>query len=271
VSANQIERSDLEAEGDRVGADFRLGQRTGAWARRRHPESWGCGVALLFFLIVTGFVLFTPIPEPARGILAAVFGVLALTAVLLMVAGRRSWQERLFQYDQGIAQFLNQEPEPTVMRWTDMASLSLRVVTSYESHTLMSCVLRDSSGRTITVDQKYGVACEQITAMAQWMLGSRLAPTLIARYDAGEPVVFGNVIVDRTGISCPGDGSAKPWSAPWRDTRRVEMLMHGHRISIKPYKGRDLDVSLGGAPNDFLAQDVIAYGGRLAGVDMSVG
>jgi hypothetical protein len=103
------------------------------------------------------------------------------------------------------------------------------------------------------------------------VLSARLVPTLIARYDAGEPVTFGHIIVDRTGISCPSGAPKAPWSAFWRDTRSVGMEMHGHRMTIRPHSGRVRSVSLDGAPNDFLIVSVIAHAARLAGVDVSVG
>jgi hypothetical protein len=263
--ANEIQQAELNAEGDRVSADFGLGQRTGAWSRRKRSASFGCGCALLFVLSCVGFLPFIPTPAPWHQVIWGVCGATLLLAILLM-ARSRSWQERLFQYDQGIAEFAGREPEPTVLRWADLAALSLRVVTSYESHSLMSCVLRDSAGRTITVESGYGLACESIAAAAERMLGQRLAPTLIARCGAGEPVTFGHIIVDRAGISCPGDGSAKPWNAYWRDTRSIEMLMHAHRLTITPHSGRARSVSLDGAPNDFLAGYVIAHAAGQAGV-----
>ena len=126
----------------------------------------------------------------------------------------------------------------------------------------MSCVLRDTAGQTITVESGYGTACDDIGATAEQVLSLRLVPTLIARHDAGEPVTFGHIVVDRTGIGCPGDGSAKPWNAYWRDTRSVEMLMHAHRLTITPHSGRPRSVSLDGAPNDFLAGYVIGHAAR---------
>jgi hypothetical protein len=272
VSTREIQRAELEAEGDRVAADFGLGRRRDAWSRRKRPASWGGGLILLLVVVIaSAFVLPTPLPGLVFGILAAVFALLALIAVSAIAAGWESWQERLFEYDSGIALFADRAAEPTVLRWADLASLSLRVVTSYESHSLSSCVLRDSAGRTVTVEGAFGLAVDKIAARAELVLRQALAPTLIARYDAGEPVTFGHVIVDRTGISCPGDGSAKPWDAPWRDTRSIEILMYAHRLTITPRSGRARPVSLGGAPNDFLAGPVIEHAAQRAGVELSVG
>jgi hypothetical protein len=271
MSAEEMaERGRLEAEGDRVGEDFGLGERTGQWSRRKRSAGWGCGIVLLITVVATSVVPFLPIPGPGKLVVVAAYVAAIVLAVLLMTLAR-SWRERVYQFDQGVAQFTGSEAEPEVLRWADLASLSLRVVTSYESHSLMTCVLRDSAGRTITVESQYGTACDDIAATAARWLTARLAPTLIGRYDAGEHVTFGHVIVDRTGISCPGDGSSRPWSAPWRDTRSIEMLMHAHRVTIKPHSGRARQFSLDGAPNDFLAQEVIAHAARLAGVDVTVG
>jgi hypothetical protein len=245
VSANQVDRSELEAEGDRVAAELQLGRRKGAWTHRKNP-------------------------------------------VALMMAGRHSSQERLFQFDQGIAQFVDKAAEPVVLRWTDLASLTLRVIsTTYEKEnpTLRSCVLRDSAGRAITVDHKYGVACEQITAVAAQMLGPRLAPALIARFEAGEPITFGSVIIDQFEISFPGDGIVGPWSARWQDMSDLDVLVYGHRIIARAKPGKNLGApnefmphpgpgsygALGGGPNDFLAQDVITHAARRAGVEVRLG
>jgi hypothetical protein len=72
-------------------------------------------------------VLITPIPGLWHLIVMVAYGAGAVLAVLL-IAGSRTWQERLFRYEGGIAQFASREPEPAVLRWADLASLSLIIV-----------------------------------------------------------------------------------------------------------------------------------------------
>ena len=109
VSAKEIQQAELHAEGDRVAAEFGLGQRAGAWSRRKRSDGWGCGWVLLLAVIFTGVVLFTPIPQPWHLIVMGAYGAALLLAVLL-ITGSRSWQERLFRYEQGIAEFASREP-----------------------------------------------------------------------------------------------------------------------------------------------------------------
>ena len=48
MSGTVVPRSGLDAEGDQAGADFRLGERTGAWSARRYSGRFGCGLTLDF-------------------------------------------------------------------------------------------------------------------------------------------------------------------------------------------------------------------------------
>jgi hypothetical protein len=266
VSGTVVPRSGLDAEGDQVGADFRLGERTGGWRARRYSGSFGCGMTLAVMLAVFAFILFVPFPWPGRPI--AVFSYLGLLAlaVLLLAAPGRSWKERVFLYTDGIAQFTRRQSEPTVVRWADLATMSLKVVSGYEGDYIGSCILRDRVGNTLTVESRLGDACDKVTAAADRLLAYRLAPALQARYDAGEPVTFGRVTVDHGGISSPEGAAARPWSINWRDISEIELLMYGHRITITHHKWRTRKVSLDGAPNDFLARYVIGYAASRTGV-----
>jgi hypothetical protein len=271
VSGTGVPRSGLDAEGDQVGADFRLGERTGAWSARRYSGSFGCGLTLAVMLAVTVFVPFLPYPWPG-GVIAvfSYLGLLALMALLLAVPGR-TWRERVFLYSDGIAQFSRNQSEPTVVHWADLATMSLKVVSGYEGDYLGSCILRDRAGNTLTVENRLGDACDKVTAAVDRLLAYRLAPTLQARYDAGEPVTFGRISVDQSGISSPDGAAARPWSIHWRDISKIEMLMYGHRMSISYSKWRTKKVSLDGAPNDFLARYVIGYAASRTGVRITGG
>lgn len=271
MSGTVVPRSGLDAEGDRVGADFRLGERAGAWTARRYSGGFGCGMTLAVMLAVFAFIPFLPYPWPGRPV--AVFSYLGLLAlaVLLLAAPGRSWKERVFLYADGIAQFTHRQPEPTVVRWADLATMSLKVTSGYEGDYIATCILRDRVGNTLTVENRLGDACDKVTAAVDRLLAYRLAPTLQARYDAGEPVTFGRVTVDQSGISSPEGTTGKPWSIHWRDISDIELLMYGHRVTITQHKGRTKRVSLDGAPNDCLARYVIGYAASRTGVRITGG
>jgi hypothetical protein len=261
-----VPRSGLDAEGDQVGADFRLGARTGAWSARRYSGSFGCGLTLVGMLVFGAFLPFLPYPAPGRAIAAfSYLGLLALAALLLSAPGR-SWKERLFLYTGGIAQFTQRQSEPAVVHWADLATMSLKVVSGYEGDSISSCILRDRAGNTLTVDSRLGGAVDTVTAAVDQLLAYRLAPTLQARYDAGEPLTFGRISVDQSGISSPEGAAGKPWSIHWRDISQVELQMYGHRLTISYSKWRTRKVSLDGAPNDFLARYLLCHAAARAGV-----
>jgi hypothetical protein len=228
-------------------------------------------MTLVVLLAVGAFLPFLPYPSPGRPIAAfSYIGLLAL-AVLLVAAPGRSWKERVFLYADGVAQFTNRASEPTVLRWADLATLSLKVVSGYEGDYISSCILRDRVGNTVTVESRLGGACDKVTAAAERLLAYRLAPTLQARYDAGEPITFGRITIDQSGISSPEGTTGKPWSVAWRDISEIELLMYGHRMAISHQKWRTRRVSLDGAPNDFLARYVIGYAASRTGVRITGG
>jgi hypothetical protein len=212
-----------------------------------------------------------PIAPPGRPI--AVFGYIGLLAlgVLMLAAPGRSWKERVFLYADGIAQFTRRQAEPTVVRWADLATMSLKVSSGYEGDYIAACILRDRVGNTLTVENRLGDACDKVTVAVDRLLAYRLASPLQARYDAGEPVTFGRITVDQSGISSPEAATGKPWSIHWRDISEIELLMYGHRMTISYGKGRTRRVPLDGAPNDFLARYVIGYAASRTGVRITGG
>jgi hypothetical protein len=149
-----------------------------------------------------------------------------------------------------------------VLRWAELASVTLEIRSGYEGPYLASCALRDQAGATISVTNNWR-NCDDIARLAQDQLGARLAPELIRRYEAGEPVTFGHLTIDQPGLS---SASGLPWRMPWHEMREVNFTMHGHRVSIRRTTTRaHWETALKGAPNDFLARYVITHAARRAG------
>jgi hypothetical protein len=257
----------LNAEGDLAGAEFGLGQRTGAWSARRHSGRWGCGLALLIAMITVCWIPLMPyLGGLSRLITVAIIGGFAVLAVRLMSDPQAHWWDRMYLYTGGIAAFTDRRPEPEVLRWADLAELSIRVNTGYESDVLSSCELRDRAGAAMTVSvSRYGDACAKVIGAAGQLIARQRAGELIARFDAGEMITFGDMSIDQVGIRVRRDGG-KAWWVAWRDASAIDMTFWAHRLTITPRKGAARNVKLSGQPNDILAWYFIAHVASRAGV-----
>jgi hypothetical protein len=219
---------------------------------------------------MTCWIPFLPLGGPGSVVAAGTLGGFAVLAIRLMSHSQAHWWDRLFLYSGGIAQFAGRQAEPAVLRWADLAEISVQVVTGYEGDALTQCELRDSAGTTMTVSvNRYGDACEKAIAVAGRLLAGRLAGTLIARFDAGEMLTFGDLSVDRVGIRVQRGGKAAALWFAWRDTRAIDMTFYAHRLTITPRKGPARNVKLNGAPNDILAWYVLAHAAARAGVTVT--
>jgi hypothetical protein len=259
----------LNAEGDRAGAELGLGERTGAWSARRHSGRWGCGLALIIAMTTVCWIPLMPFMSGlSRVITGAIIGGFAVLAVRLMSDPQAHWWDRMYLYTGGVVQFTDRQPEPAVLRWADLEQLSIRVDTGYESDVLSSCELGDRAGTAMTVHvSRFGDACAKVIAAAGHLLAGQRAGELIARFDAGEMITFGDMSIDQVGIRVHREGGkARAWWVAWRDASAIDMTFWAHRLTITPRKGAARSVKLGGEPNDILAWYFIAHVASRAGV-----
>ena len=91
----------LEAAGDRVGAEFRLGECIGAWTWPQYRFRVGCGSLILFLGIPLGWI---PIVFTHHRLVAAEWvGGLLLVATLMAFIPPRMRESRLYQFEHGLA------------------------------------------------------------------------------------------------------------------------------------------------------------------------
>jgi hypothetical protein len=273
----------LDAEGARLGAGLCIGQYlTGlahAGERLRSRVVWGItGLFLLglpagAFLPVMVLGLSQPVPEGAPRtppnvalrdqvlLLCAGVLVLLMVALLMTVLPPRHHWVKLFLYQGGIIQLSSRKPRPQVMRDADLATVTLQVVQGHRGDEFVGCcALGDHAGNLLTVT----TGCELVARHAERVLADRLVDPLIDRIDAGLPVTFGPLTVDRAGITCG-------WTVAWREVRRVSMQLYGHRLNVETrMQESSRELALSGEPNAFLARYVIEYAAREAGVAVSV-
>ena len=205
----EIRQEELLAEGARLGEEFGLGPCATARAAKRRPAQFGCGASMLAVAAGVGLPGLFIEGGVARIVIAVVGGVMAIAGLVMIVGWQDVTWDRLFVYGGGLAQIVRGEPEPLVVRWEDVVTVSLSFGMDDDSWDTSSCTISgETSGRTgtsVTVDSAYGLGVvSELAREAERVLAARLVPGLIQAYESGEPVIFGEMTIDRQGITGAG-------------------------------------------------------------------
>jgi len=256
----------LEAAGDRLGTDFRLGERTGQWSTTRYRTRVGCASAFAFVAVLFGWIPVAVIGGRDRLTAAEIFGAALFVAIVLASIPPRRWENRLFRFEHGLAVVDPQQAAPAVLRWEDLTSIKTRVAGGDEDRVVF-CELGDRAGQALPLGS-FGTAATEIKPFAERLLAQRLLPPLVARYDAGEPVFFGLFTVEQWGLSAPGGASGMRWRVSWPEIGHIEVTKLGNQLVVQDTKGPLQTVSLQAEPNAFLARHLVAHAARRAGIDV---
>jgi hypothetical protein len=262
----------LDAEGKRIGWECGMDGYLAGWAGNNRKTQFWIGAS--FFLVLCPLVV-----QAASNLLKgldmgsytgfASFTVVVLLLVFLMVTLRpRARRGRLFMYEDGIVEARHRKPRLAVLRYADLAAMSVKVVRGYDGDYLESCVLRDHAGSELAVHSWLygGRACEEVHSGAGHAIASRIVGPLTRRLDDGLSVTIGSVTVDGAGITVLG---RKAWTVPWEQARGVYIRLWGQRLTINTAREGSRSAELDSQPNSFLVRHVIAHAARRAGVDVS--
>lgn len=204
----RLHAEDMELLG-RVGDEFGLGPVESVSRYDVVPSGLsvlGCLMIMAAILggIPTGIIvgLSSDTPTTKLIVVAIIIGVFFLGWPLGAVSALSDEVDnRVALYPGGVAQLRRDEPEPIVLRWADVETVTIEVTTDEGTPLtdLASCTLRGRRGAEIT-DKKNARA---VTAAAHRALGPRLIPPLIDSFDRGEPVTAGDARIDDEGLSIP--------------------------------------------------------------------
>lgn len=266
TGASGRRRRELLAEGTRIGEAFGLGPPVAAWTavRSRSAAQWGCafGFPLLFAVLI---IVVAATHGTARWFAIGAVCCTVIAAVLTAVLAPQ-WGDRLFRYRDGIAQVTVGDPQPRVLRWDDIVTVSLAFGDSDASGPyLRSCTVNDRAGTRVTADGAYRDApgrsgCGDLAAEAERVGAARIVPALIREYESAGSVAFGRMTVSREGITFARPGSSRPpWHVPWESLRGVRVTGPGERISVTRDDGRSRGTYIGGCPNGLYAHRVIEH------------
>lgn len=186
----------------------------------------------------------------------------AAAGAVVMWRNRSEKEPRTLWYADGLVHVTPGGPEPEVLRWDEVVSVSVHI--SRPDHApafVESATPRDKAGTCMTVRGK-SVAESCLALLSPMML-----PALLRAFDAGETVSFGDMRVDRSGVT-KGRGIKlrEPRAVAWTDMRSVDIDAR-QDITVRPFgDGEDLMFHLDGVPNAWFAHLVIERGAWRAGV-----
>jgi hypothetical protein len=241
AEAAKLSRADL-AEASRLGEILGLGTDPKV-TRVRIPQApnWylaaiitvGSGAAVACLLAIT-------LAATSNPVAAVVFGVMAVGgAVAAGLLGRRARSlaavRRFFRYPGGFIQVSPDEPEPRVLRWAQVDSVTL-VFNDADNYVrgLSWCTLHNSAGTAIEVGGRYsrGVV-RDIASEAERILGPKIVQSLISAYESGEPVIMGNWRIDQTGVTDRRHNPRSP-HVPWSDVREITVASENYHGKVDP-------------------------------------
>jgi hypothetical protein len=259
-----------------LGEDFGLGQFEAACTDEHYPEPnlWGRLLFILSFSAPVAGVVMLIRGSPSGQVWYIVPGAAAIiwpfaAGAVMMRRFRPQRTDQFFYYSGGLIQMADGEPEPRVMRWADLVSLSVRIYREGEGEPFIATsTVRDRQGNSMTagvppssfwaLSQESGGAV--LARKADPILTSTVIPALISAFDEEGQVSFGSVRIDREGITdATGKRSSRPLRLAWPDMRKIDidarLLIHvnGRKGEAKVYSA----INLGESPNAFFAYHII--------------
>jgi hypothetical protein len=259
------------AEAGRLGADFGLGElKTTAQtvARIGLGQAVGGGVLAVAAVIAALVVALASTPWPPRLIvLAGAVAAFLAGWQLMRLGGRPRAINRLYRYAGGLIQLLYDEPEPRVLRWSDVDSVTVEFESvSEDRYTgLDTCTLRGSTGTEIAVRGWRPLSIPRgLATEADRVLRPRLLPPLIQAYESGELIAVGRQVrIEQAAITL---GKLAP--LPWTEVRAITVVYDKRSGSNVPADSIIISGSrrhsgtgfaLSRVPNGFLIPYLIEY------------
>lgn len=291
-------REDLAAA-QRLSEEFALGELIGV-TRSRAGRLYRTGLARIGIVLAVGAVAGTvSLPVwligSALGLPIDVALVGGMLSLLLMAAGsfgsiilNRSFApgtaaDRVFSFAGGLARLSAGQPEPSVLRWEDVDSVTVTLLDEelWYYGWYYACALRGSTGTEITLnssdDDTVGRAKRLgrgVITEAGRRLGERLVPHMIEDYESGQPVTVGGWAVDRTGITASSSGyltDSCSWSGMTRIVFERKPVKLGPVVAIRVDRERSqpaLTIGLTDVPNGILLVPLIVHAAADHGIEV---
>lgn len=181
-------------------------------------------------------------------------------------AARTDW---VFWYSGGVVQLIANEPGPRIAAWDDLVSVTASFHTTSEDTQLERATVCDRSGTQVTISRGYGThAPHDVLQHVARVLGPRVLPPLIQKYESGASVIFGDAEISQSGLGhvrAHRETAVTAWQKMRRIDAHVDALMPGLRIG----KGRWHPwewIKLSDRPNGVFVFDMVQHAAAQNGV-----
>lgn len=174
--------------------------------------------------------------------------------------------DRIHWFSDGFVQLVGGDPEPHVLRWQDAAWLTVVLRRPEENDPHVEHVaVGDQHGNVVAVEHVIGgirtvSTAEALARNADQVLLPLVVPPLMDAFDAGERITFGDLGIDREGITNKGRDPV-----PWREIRLITVNAR-LKITVYPQERRAHTFDLDNVRNGFFAWQVIEHAAGLSGV-----
>jgi hypothetical protein len=217
---------------------------------------------------------------PTDVILLEVGGCLVAVGTVLLLITKPAWRNRFLWYSGGFLVLTSGRPQPQVMRWDDLVSLTVVLRSETDEGTttidIGSCSVRDRAGNAVTVAAPPGQSLSNgsttLARKAEQVLTPKLVPGFVQAFDAGKRVAFGDrAWIDREGIAYAPDPNpsvdAVVTLVAWQEMARISISA---RLSIRvsTQAGQTHLVDLDGIENAIFASHLIDRAAAAAGVEV---
>jgi hypothetical protein len=291
--ADESRRADL-AEAASLGAEFGLGGNAEV-ARVRVPRTpFWMRQAILWLiccLFVGGGLTIAALAASAwpGNLIGGLLTSAGIVAVWLLGRHARSlviWH-RIYRYPGGIVQMVSGEPEPRVLRWAEVDTVSLAFYDPDDGPIILTWCRLEGSGATIDAGGASGLRYPQavirdVARDAERRLAPRIAGSLISSYDVGEPIIAGTWRIDQAGVTSNQHKPGKARLIPWGDVHSIRVSNRRHRrgdvdppnaITLVPRGKLSLPLSLplSGVPNGMFLPHLFAHVAERGGVPLEKG
>jgi hypothetical protein len=276
-------RAAVAAESARLGTEYRLGECEWTQFDREYPPYRRLG--LLIFSVSVVFVPVCVVAFVAPGsqaqtnfefglVFTPIIACMVIAGALMIWCPRPVRVDRTFWFSGGLMQFTLEDPEPRVIRWDDVISLSVQVYRPDEGEpSISSSMVSDQAGTSIRVRgttyvshlPRIGLASALVNKASQ-ILVPTVVPAFLREFDAGQRVSFGNVWIDRSGISgARARGRPEPEFVAWPNVQKIDINART-AITIRAADRRlNPFIDLGNIPNGFFAPYLIDHAAAQVG------
>lgn len=180
---------------------------------------------------------------------------------------------RIYRYRGGIIQVVSGEPEPRVLRWAAVETVTLRFYEPENEPPILDWCQLAGAATTIDVGRTSGRlypegVIRDVARDAERNLAPQIAGSLVSSYQAGEPVIVGRWRIEQAGVISNHHKPRKSRLIPWGDVGEITVTTVRRRGNTNPpdevilavrHQRLPHSLPLSGVPNAMFLPHLLEY------------